>query len=129
MKRLLFPASFLGALIIILGVFALVTNAETKKQERAKIEFTETVKLFDVLLKGDYLIVHDEDLMAKGEACTYIYDTAGKLVTSFHCTPVERPKSNSFRLVTSRANMTNGPAEVIEIQFPGSTEAHRVPAF
>ena len=129
MKRLLFPASILGALIITIGLFALVTSAETKKQERANIEFTETVKLLDVLLKGNYLIVHDEDRMAKGEACTYVYDRAGKLVVSFHCTPVERPKSKSFRVVLSKANLPYGPAEVREIQFPGSTEAHQVPAF
>jgi hypothetical protein len=129
MRKLLFATSILGALILTIGVFAVLANAETKKQEKANIEITETVKLLDVLLKGDYLIVHDEAMMAKGEDCTYVYDSAGKLVTSFHCTPVERPKSKTFRIVTSRANLANGPAEVIEIQFPGSTKAHRVPSF
>jgi hypothetical protein len=129
MKKLLFSASILGALIITIGVLAVVANAETPKQERATVEFTETVKLLDVFLKGEYLIVHDEDRMAKGEDCTYVYDYAGKLAVSFHCTPVERPKSKSFRVVISKANLPYGPAEVREIQFPGSTEAHRVPAF
>ena len=129
MKRLLFATSILGALILTLGVFGVRANSETKRQERANIEFTETVKLLDVFLKGNYLIVHDEDRMAKGEACTYVYDSAGKLVVSFHCTPVERPKSKSFRVVLSKANLPYGPAEVSEIQFPGSTEAHQVPAF
>ena len=127
MKRLLFATSILGALILTLGVFGVRANSETKRQERANIEFTETVKLLDVLLKGNYLIVHDEDRMAKGEDCTYVYDSAGKLVVSFHCTPVERPKSKTFRVVLSKTTLTYGPAEVREIQFPGTTEAHLLP--
>ena len=129
MKRLLFATSILGALILTLGALAILANAETKKQERANIEFTETVKLLNVFLKGDYLIVHDEERMAKGEDCTYVYDSAGKLAVSFHCTPVERPNSKSFRVVLSKANLPYGPAEVREIQFPGTTEAHRLPGF
>jgi hypothetical protein len=113
--------------MITIGVFAANANTEANKQERATVEFTQTVKLLDVFLKGEYLIVHDEDKMAKGEDCTYLYDRSGKLVVSFHCTPVERPKAKSFRVVTSRVLSPYGPAEVKEIQFAGSTEAHLVP--
>lgn len=127
MKRLLFAGSMLAALIITIGVFAVEANTEAKKNERATIEFTETVKLLDVLLKGEYLIVHDEERMARGEDCTYLYDSKGRLVVSFHCTPVERPKTEQFRIVVSKANSPYGPGEIKEIQFAGSTEAHRVP--
>ena len=130
MKRLLFTASIIAALIATIGVTASRADADaSKNNERATIEFTETVKLMDVLLKGQYLIVHDEDRMAKGEDCTYVYDRAGKLVVSFHCTPVERPMAKSFRIVTTRLNFSYGPPEIKEIQFAGSTEAHTVPAF
>jgi hypothetical protein len=115
----------LGALMITIGAFAVHTRAEAKKTERATIEFTQTVKLLNVVLKGEYLIVHDEALMAKGEACTYVYDRSGNLVVSFHCTPVERPKSDRFRVVTRRLD-PSGLSEVTEIQFAGSTEAHQV---
>jgi hypothetical protein len=94
--------------------------------ERATIEFTQTVKLLNVVLKGEYLVVHDEAKMAKGEDCTYLYDSKGKLIVSFHCTPVERPKSDRFRVVTRRLD-PSGLSEVVEIQFAGSTEAHLVP--
>jgi hypothetical protein len=127
MKRLYFAESMLAALIIMIGVFVVQANAEPKKTERATVEFTETVRLVDVLLKGKYLLVHDEDRMAKGEDCVYVYDAKGKLVLSFHCTPIERPKTKEFRVVISRALSPYGPAEVKEIQFAGSTEAHRVP--
>jgi hypothetical protein len=127
MKRLLFAASMFTALVITIGVFTAQAKAEPKKNERATIEFTETVKLMGVFLKGEYVIVHDEDKMAKGQDCTYVYDAKGTLVVSFHCTPVERQKSERFRIVASRATITNGPAEIKEIQFAGSTEAHLVP--
>jgi hypothetical protein len=127
MKKLLFAASMFTALVITIGVFTAQAKAEPKKTETATIQFTETVKLLDVFLKGEYLIVHDEYKMAKGEDCTYVYDAKGSLVISFHCTPVERRKSDRFRVVTSRSTITNGPADVKEIQFAGSTEAHLVP--
>jgi len=126
MKRLLIAASMLATLMITIGVVAAHTDAEAKKNERATIEFTQTVKLLNVVLKGEYLVVHDEALMAKGEDCTYIYDRSGKLVVSFHCVPVQRPKSDRFRLVTRRMD-PSGLSEVVEIQFAGSTEAHQVP--
>src|SRR5689334_10086672 len=84
--RLIFTASILAALVTVIGVAAARTNPAPK--ERATIEFTQTVKLGDALLKGNYYIVHDEELMAKGEDCTYVYDATGKLVVSFHCIPV-----------------------------------------
>jgi hypothetical protein len=126
MKRLLIAASTVAALMVTIGAFAAHTKAEAKKDERATIEFTQTVKLLNVVLKGEYLVVHDEAMMAKGENCTYIYDRSGKLVVSFHCTPVERPKSDRFRVVTRRLD-PSGLSEVVEIQFAGSTEAHLVP--
>jgi hypothetical protein len=126
MKRLLIAASMVAALMVTIGAFAAHTKAEAKKNERATIEFTQTVKLLNVVLKGEYLVVHDEAMMAKGEDCTYIYDKSGKLIVSFHCTPVERPKSDRFRVVTRRLD-PSGLSEVVEIQFAGSTEAHIVP--
>jgi hypothetical protein len=126
MRRFFIAASMLVALMITIGAFAAHTNAEAKKNERATIEFTQTVKLLNVFLKGEYLVVHDEAMMAKGEDCTYLYDRSGKLIVSFHCTPVERVKSERFRVVTRRLD-ASGLSEVVEIQFAGSTEAHLVP--
>ena len=125
MKRTLIATSMFMSLMISIAAFAVHTRAEAKKNERATVEFTQSVKLLNVVLRGEYLVVHDEALMAKGEACTYLYDRAGKLVVSFHCTPVERPKSDRFRVVTRRLD-PSGISEIVEIQFAGSTEAHQV---
>jgi len=127
MKRMIFTASIFAALVTVIGVAAARTNPVPK--ERATVEFTQTVKLGAALLKGNYYIVHDDERMAKGEDCTYVYDAKGKLVVSFHCTPVDRPKSNTFRVLTTQRNLAYGPPEVVEIQFAGSTEAHQVPSF
>lgn len=125
MKRLLFATSILGALIISIGVFAAQANTEAKKTERATIRFNEPVKLLNVMLKGEYLFVHDEDKMAKGEDCSYVYDSTGKLVVSFHCIPAERSKVARFQVVT--VAVTNDMREIREYQFADSTEAHQVP--
>ena len=83
-----------------------------------------------VLTPGQYLFVHDDTAMARGDACTLIYkgDAAdpNKLVVSFHCTPAERTKANHF--VTRSTEKPGGVVELLEYQFKGDTEAHLVPA-
>jgi hypothetical protein len=91
MKRLLFAASIFSALVITVGVFTAQAKAEPKKNERATIKSTESLKLLGVFLEGEYLIVHVEDRMAKSKDCTYVYDAKGAL---------------RFRVVASRSNLT-----------------------
>ncbi|MDQ3821577.1 MAG: hypothetical protein M3362_28395 [Acidobacteriota bacterium] len=102
------------------------------ENERAVVEFKDQVKLLGVFLKGEYLIIHDHEKMARGEDCTYIYrlkdGKQGELVVSFHCTPQPRPLAESFRLKTSRRFTQGIIPEVTEIQFGGSREAHLVPS-
>jgi len=126
MKRLLIAASMLAGLMLTIAVFSAQSRADVRFDERATIEFPQAVKLVNVVLKGEYLVIHDDARMAKGEDCTYVYDAKGKLIVSFHCTPIERRKADQFRVVTRRLEATGLP-EVIEIQFAGSTEAHQVP--
>ena len=103
-------------------------KARTAKRQSAEVEFKNPVKLLNVVLKGQYLIVHDDELMARGEACTFVYSlNEGKqLVVSFHCTPVARAEARSFLVRTSRVS-PESMDEVREFQFPGSSEAHQVP--
>jgi hypothetical protein len=113
--------------MLFTGVFTSTGRADGPKNERALVTFNETVKLRDVFLRGEYLFVHDADKMAKGENCTWIYDAQGKLVTSFHCVPIDRPAHNAFKVIVHRRNTPFDTPEVREIQFAGSTEGHRVP--
>jgi len=108
---------------------AIVSKASNGKQ-KAVAQFNEPVRLQGVLLKGEYLFVHDDAAMRRGEACTFVYkgdaEIAGKLVVSFHCTPVQRQKVSSFSVRTEQ--VSPGINELREFQFSGETEAHGVPA-
>jgi len=107
-----------------------VANAATSaKTERAVMTFNRPVTLMDVTLRGEYLFVHDDAAMARGEACTYVYkgtaENPSNLVVSFHCTPVQRKQVDYFTVRTSPG--ATGDFELREFQFKGSTESHLVP--
>jgi hypothetical protein len=100
-------------------------------REQFSVMFPDLVRLQGALLKGSYIIVHDEERMAHGKDCLYVYTSVkgepGKLVTSYRCEPVERAKTDQFLIILSGSNTYLVP-EVREIQFPGSTKGHKVPA-
>ena len=74
MKRfVLISSMILGALAVGAGLWPSVRGNAAPHRESAIVEFTQTVRLQNVLLRGQYLIVHDEELMARGEPCTYIF--------------------------------------------------------
>jgi hypothetical protein len=107
-----------------------VTNAaDVAKREKAVMNFDYPVTLMDVPLKGEYLFVHDDAAMARGEACTFVYkglnEIAKNLVVSFHCTPAARVVAGHFTVRTEL--VAPGKYELREFQFAGSTEAHLVP--
>ena len=125
-------------LVVLLGAAALSSSSalpvmstpEAAKKERAVVKFDKPVVLIGAVLKGTYLFVHDDRAMARGDACTYVYEgeaeVTDKLVVSFHCTPKDRNKVSRF---TVRSVQTaQGQNELTEFQFSGSTEAHLVPA-
>lgn len=103
--------------------------ANPANKERAVMKFNRPVQLMGLTLKGEYLFVHDDEAMARGEACSYVYkgvaEVAKKLVVAFHCTPVERAKATKFTVRTLQTLPKQN--EVMEFQFRGSTEAHLVP--
>lgn len=130
MRSLLLFIAILGALTLSNSMVPSVSNAaNAAKKERAVIKFSEPVQLMGATLKGEYLFVHDDEAMARGEACTYVYkgqaENVNNLVTSFHCMPVAAERAPYFR-VRASLNMF-GQYEISEYQFAGSTEVHLVP--
>lgn len=107
------------------------SKAEGPSKELAVVEFAQTVKLQGVLLRGEYVIVHDEERMARGEPCTWIYRSdkgkEGELIASFHCVHVERAKAKNFVVRFQTRNTPYDTPEILEFQFAGSTASHRVP--
>ena len=130
MKSFLLFIALLCAVTLSSGSTASVTNAaNAPNKQKAVMKFTEPVKLMGVTLLGQYLFVHDDAAMARGEACTFVYkgvaENPDKLVVSFHCTPAERTKVASFTVRTQL--ISPGVTELREFQFENSTEAHLVP--
>ena len=130
MKSVLLLIALICAVALSSSSTPPVTRAAgAASKERAVMNFTQPVKIMGVTLKGEYLFVHDDAAMARGQACTFVYkgvaEVSSKLVVSFHCTPAARDKVAHF---TVRTLLTApGVTEIKELQFGGSTEAHLVP--
>ena len=128
MKILAFVSVVLCTLI--LGSVAWTSTAATDGQkQRALAQFDKPVFVQGVVLKGQYLFVHDDAAMNRGEACTYIYKGASeardKLVASFHCTHVQRRMVKHF--TTRTLETAPGHVELREFQFGGERAGHAVP--
>lgn len=131
MKSFLIFASLLCALTLSSSSVSSVSSAAgMARRQRAEVNFAHPVQLMGVTLQGDYLFVHDDEAMARGEACTFVYqglnEKPKKLVASFHCMPAARNQVAYFTVRFSPNEM--GQLELTEFQFAGSTEAHLVPA-
>ena len=132
MKRIvLLVCALFGFLMLSGNLLSSGSSAAATRLESAVVEFTENVKVREVILRGEYLFVHDEEKMAKGEPCTYIYrgkqQDDGKLVASFHCIHVDREMVSEFKATISKRVTPYDVAELTEIQFAGSKDGHRVP--
>jgi len=136
MKRLLLMTLILGITGLIAGALASVATAAPPDKEIEVATIPDKTKLLKATLQGKYIFVHDESRMAKGEPCLYVYeyseDQAGrpevkpeKLVVSFHCQRVQREKAT--QIVLTYGMLSPELFELREIQFPGSTDGHRVP--
>jgi hypothetical protein len=124
--------SFLVIMLAFVSAPTANGMSNNPQREEAVVEFTELVKLQGVMLRGQYLIFHDDAKMEAGEPCLYIYTMkAGKrdkLVISLHCEPVERERATQFTVKLSPRSSANAIREVLEIQFAGVAKGHRIPS-
>ena len=122
-------AVMLVAALLISGAFA-GQKKEGPRIQKAIVQFAEPVRLLNVTLKGEYVFVHDEDKMAAGEPCSYVYarenGQQGKLVVSFHCQPIPREPSDQFTITVVPGPNSDLP-ELVEYRFAHSAEGHKVP--
>ena len=129
MKRYAFIIIFAG--IVLLALLAVSGRAEKPPVQKAVVQFDEPVKLLTVTLKGEYLFVHDEEKMARGDDCTYVYTHSkgkqGELVISCHCVPVTRDKTDNFTISVTMQPGTD-LTMLTEYRFAGSTQGHKVPS-
>ena len=117
-------------LVLIAAMVPVVGHANNPQYRSVVVTFTKNTIFYDSLLRGQYLIVHDDSAMAiPGKHCTrvYRYDNGqvGPLVTSFRCQPVqtETAKQTNFSIVSSGAVLSR----VTGFQLTGDEEIHAVP--
>ena len=130
MKSLLLFLTLVCAVVLTSTSFA-VNKSPVARKQKATAQFNQPVMVQGVMLQGEYLFVHDDAAMARGEACTRIYkgtaETASKLVVEFHCVPIQRSVANYF--IVRTIQRADGVTELNEFQFKGDLEAHGTPAF
>ena len=87
------------ASVLLLGTLVPTTFAmkgdRVPGQQSAIVAFERPTWVADQMLIGTYVIVHDEDKMARGEPCTTFYrvgerNRPGDAVVSFRCIPHAR---------------------------------------
>jgi hypothetical protein len=119
----------LVAATVLIGTPAAGSKTVVGNKQKATVQFNDPVILQGVTLKGEYLFVHDDAGMTRGEPCTRVYkgnaEISSKLIAEFHCVRIERAKADYFAVRMNQ--VAPGVTQVTEYQFKGDTEAHGVP--
>ncbi len=89
--------------------------------------FMQPVRIGNNILQGRYVIEHDNDRMAAGGPCTYIYAYEDQKVpvVAFHCVHLERETSKTGTVVLRSGS--DGFKRMVEFQFPGDPSGHGLP--
>jgi hypothetical protein len=92
--------------------------------------FQDPVIVSGRVIMGPVLIVHDNDKMKRGEACTtfYRFDPARggrEELVSFHCLPKAAAPVEETKFTTMSTEV--GCKKLVEYQIAGDSEAHLVP--
>jgi hypothetical protein len=130
MRRVLLGVLLALSFFAVVGVAS--TGAHMSTRQWAIVSFREPVLIRGSVLMGRYLVVHDDERMAKGEPCTSIYvfdkETGPKsLEVEFMCVPKQKALTDKTTFQVRRHPGIEIP-QVIEYQFAGDEEAHGVPA-
>jgi hypothetical protein len=129
MRRILIGAALLTTVCATAGIAS--SGGHVTPRQSVIVNITDPVVLRGHVLMGPYLVVHDDDRMAKGEPCTSVYAFDRErgpqaLEVEFMCKPAQRKicDTTTFSVRHSDAGLD----VVTEYQFAGDTEAHIVPA-
>jgi hypothetical protein len=117
------------ALVIVVGFLTPLKGVAG--QQWAVYQFDKPTRIGDKFVCGKVVFVHDMTKMAKGEPCTEVYQVMpsgpNKLITAFHCRPLNRGVVEKFTVTIGRSTLTPGTLELREYQFQGDDEGHGVP--
>ncbi len=136
------PARVLLPLLLAFAWLALVPAAAAAESvqtghvpstvEWGVVEFTTPTKVFDTILYGKYIVVHDKLREARGEPCTTFHridesrlGRVGDVVVAFFCELVEGVDPTE-KLAVNAERIGIGLLSLTSYQFGGRTEEHRV---
>ena len=96
-------------------------------RQATMVWFHQPVRIGRNILQGRYVIEHDNDRMAAGAPCTYIYAWEDQQVpvVAFHCVHLDRPGVEKTKVVL--ATGSDGFKRLVEFQFPGDSGGHGTP--
>jgi hypothetical protein len=125
-----------GAVIVVgllgAGTFASRGGSDVSAARQWTIvNFVNPVSVKGTVVMGAVMIVHDDQKMERGEACTTFYRFVPgrgprEEIVSFHCTPVQRGIAASTTLAVVEG--PNGSCKrLVEYQIVGESEAHAIP--
>ena len=127
----------LFGVLLVLGLLSPATFATSGARvspvrQWAIVNFDRTTAVSGALLNaGQYVVVHDDAKMARGEPCTTFYsfgesgNGAQEEAVSFHCIPREREVAGKTTLTLTTMSWTMD--KLTEYQFAGDSEGHGVP--
>jgi hypothetical protein len=112
------------------GVLAASDAGGAPSQKWVAVYFQNPTSIAGAIVQGTVMILHDDELMAKGGECTQVYrfdKSKGpkELVVSFMCTPTQHQVVDKFTATCERGS--GNVDQLIAYQFPGDTEQHAVP--
>jgi hypothetical protein len=116
--------------VLASGVLAASDAGGSPTRQWSIVFFAQPTLIAGRAVQGTVMVVHDDQLMASGGACTSVYrfDPATgpkELVVSFMCRPEKVDAVNKF---TASCIREGSNLQVLTAyQFPGDTEAHGVP--
>jgi hypothetical protein len=95
------------------------------------VEFVDPVRVLDQVVMGPVMIVHDDQKMEQGEACTtfYRFDPSRgprEELFAFHCARVQRTVASTTHFTVSEQN-EGGCKRLLEYQIVGESEGHAIP--
>ena len=123
--------TFLVGALLAGVVLAVTVLGAAPTRKAAVVRFMKPTIIAGAAVMGPVVFEHDDERMARGEACTkvYRYDVkthgTGDFIVGFMCTPQDREHAKQFEATLIKAPA--GPDRLVEYQFKGETEGHGVP--
>lgn len=130
MKTRMIVGAALLLSVLVVGTYTSRAGDVAGRRQWTVINFVDPVLVKDQVVMGPVLIVHDDEKMAHGDACTTFYRfVPGKgpkeALVSFHCQPTRRAASSETRLTV--VTTPTGCRRLTEFQIGGDSEAHGIP--